>query len=133
MIKVVLDTNVVISALFWKGVPHTIAEKGLKGSFVLVTSHEILKEIKDKLEGKFRFPTIDTAAFIDILVLNSEIVMPVEKLNVVSKDPTDNKIVECAIAGKVDYIISGDKHLLNIKGYEGARIISPTEFLKLIS
>jgi len=65
-------------------------------------------------------------------LLNSEIVVPKEKLHIVYKDPTDNKIVECAVAGNADYIVSGDKHLLDLKRYGGIDIISPARFLKLL-
>jgi uncharacterized protein len=132
MIKAVLDTNVVISALFWTGVPHVVVEKGLKGCFVSVTSHEILKEVTEKLEEKFGFSDTDTRAYVEILLLNSEIVVPKEKLHVVHKDQTDNKIIECAVAGRVDYIVSGDKHLLDLKKYNRINIVAPVAFLKLL-
>lgn len=132
MIKAVLDTNVFISALFWKGAPYKIMQKGLSGQFIICSSVDILEEIKNKLLGKFEFPADDTVNFIEIITINSQIIEPKIKLNVVKDDFSDNKILECAIAGNADYVVSGDKHLLNIKEYKGIKIFSPSEFLKII-
>ena len=68
----------------------------------------------------------------EIIVFNSQIVYPKKKLNVVKKDPKDNKILECALEAQASFIISGDKHLLEIKEYKGIKIISPKEFLNEI-
>lgn len=130
MIRAVLDTNVFISALFWRGSPYHILQKGLGGEFLIITSPEILKEINDTLHRKFLFPVDDTNAFLEVITLNSYIVEPEERVRVVTADPSDNKIVECAIAGKAHFIVSGDKHLLKIKEYENIRIIAPAQLLK---
>ena len=74
-----------------------------------------------------------TSKIIDKVVNNSIIVKPTEKLNIVKDDPDDNKIIECAVEGSADYIISQDNHLLNLKEYKGIKIIKPEEFLSLIS
>jgi len=63
----------------------------------------------------------------------SKIVEPLEKLDVVKEDPDDNKILECAKEGKVDYIVTQDKHLLKLKSFEGIEILNPCEFLKKVS
>lgn len=67
------------------------------------------------------------------IVSISGLVKPTKKLDIVKDDPDDNKILECAIAGKVDYIISNDEHLLKLKEFEGIPIIKPEEFLKLLN
>lgn len=132
MIKVVLDTNVFISALFWQGSPYKLLQKGLNGDFAVFTSTEILDEVRDKLINKFNFPLDDADNFIEIITVNSSITEEKIKLNVVKKDSSDNKIIECAFISNVDYIVSGDKHLLDLKQYRKIRILSPQEFLKII-
>ena len=132
MIKAVLDTNILISSLFWKGAPYEIVQKGIGGAFIIVLSPEIIRETEDKLKNKFKFSVENTNAFLEVVALNSFIVEPMIKLRVVKTDSTDNKIIECAVAGNVDYIVSGDKHLLNIKKHEQINIITPSKFLKLL-
>ena len=132
MIKAVLDTNILISSLFWKGAPYEIVQKGIGGAFIIILSPEIIRETEDKLKNKFKFSVENTNAFLEVVALNSFIVEPMIKLRVVKTDSTDNKIIECAVAGNVDYIVSGDKHLLNIKKHEQINIITPSKFLKLL-
>ena len=129
MIKVVLDTNVYISALFWKGAPYQIFKKILIGDILNFTSPEILKEIKEKLLYKFKLPPEKVKEYLEIIIFNSEIIQPKKKIKIIKKDPTDNKILECALEAKASFIISGDKHLLEIKKYKGIKIITPKEFL----
>jgi putative PIN family toxin of toxin-antitoxin system len=67
------------------------------------------------------------------IVSISKIVIPTRKINVVQDDPDDNKILECAIAGNVDYLVTQDKHLLNLKEFEGIKIITPDHLVKFLS
>jgi len=71
MIKAVLDTNVFISALFWKGVPYEVVRKSLTGEFLIIISPEIIEEISERLLNKFKFPLADTNDFIEIIAVNS--------------------------------------------------------------
>ena len=66
------------------------------------------------------------------LINNSEIVEPSVKIDIIKDDPDDNKILECAIAGNVDCIVSNDKHLLKLKEFKGIKILTPKEFLSLM-
>ncbi len=132
MTKVVLDINIFISALFWKGIPHQIFIKILKREILNFTSPQILEELKEKLLDKFKLPPEKVKEFLEIIIFSSQIVQPKRKLNVVKKDPSDNKIIECALEAKTSFIISGDKHLLEIKECRGIKIVSPKEFLSRI-
>lgn len=132
MIKAVLDTNVFISALFWKGAPYQIFKKILMGRILNFTSPQILEELKERLLYKFRLPPEKMKEFLEIIIFNSKIVYPKKKLKIVKKDPSDNKIIECALEAKASFIISGDKHLLKVKEYKGIKIISPKKFLDLL-
>jgi putative PIN family toxin of toxin-antitoxin system len=132
MIKVVLDNNVYISALFWKGAPYQIFKKVLEGTILNFISPQILEELKEKLLEKFKLPPDKIKEFLEIIVFNSQIVYPKKKLNIVKKDPSDNKILECALEAKTSFIISGDRHLLEIREYKGIKIVTPKEFLTKI-
>jgi len=132
MIKVVLDTNVFISALFWKGAPYQIFKRILEGAILNFISPQILEELKERLLKKFKLPPEKVKEFLEIIVFNSQIVYPKKKVNIVKKDPEDNKILECALEAKASFVISGDGHLLEIKKYKGIKIISPKEFLSKI-
>lgn len=132
MIKAVLDINVFISALFWKGTPHEVFKKMLKGEFLNFASPQILEELKEKLLLKFKVPTRKLEEFLEIIAFNSQIVYPTKKFNIVEKDATDNKIIECAVEANASFIVSGDKHLLDIKKYRKQEIVSPQEFLSIL-
>ena len=132
MIKVVLDTNVFISALFWKGAPYQIFKRILEGAVLNFVSLQILAEIKERLLDKFKLPPEKVKEFLEIIVFNSQIVYPKKKLNIVKKDPEDNKILECALEAKASFVISGDGDLLEIKKYKEIKIVSPKEFLSKI-
>lgn len=130
-VKVVLDTNVFISALFWRGAPRQVFKETLQGTVLNFISPQILQELKEKLLEKFEVPLEKVKEFLEIVVFNSQIVYPKSKLNIVKKDSSDNKIIECALEAKASFVISGDKHLLEIKEYKEVKIISPKEFLSL--
>ena len=132
MIKVVLDTNVLISALFWKGAPYQIFKRILEGAVLNFVSLQILAEIKERLLDKFKLPPEKVKEFLEIIVFNSQIVYPKKKLNIVKKDPEDNKILECTLEAKASFVISGDGDLLEIKKYKEIKIVSPKEFLSKI-
>ena len=130
MIRAVLDTNIFISAFFWRGAPHKLIRYGLGGKFIIITSLAILDEVYAILKEKFVVPEQQINSLIKILSLNSEIVYPTMRLLFIKDDPTDNKIIECAIEGAAEYIVSGDRHLLSVKKYKYIEIVSPDKFLK---
>jgi len=128
MIRAVLDTNVLISALFWKGNPEKIVRKCLEKEIIGVTSPAILRELEKKLLSKFKYPSEETRKYIELLIKEFEVVSPRRKVKVV-KDADDNKIIEAAIEAKAKYVVSGDSHLLDLKEYEGIQMVGPREFL----
>lgn len=131
MIKAVLDTNVILSALFWRDAPYLILKKAIKGDFLFLTSPDILKEVKEKLIFKFKVPQEKVREYLEALIVNSKIVIPQKRLKIVKADPNDNKIIECAFEGKADFIISGDTHLKSLRHYKNIKIISPKQALKI--
>ena len=86
------------------------------------------KDIKEKVKGI----NIEMNRVIEKIFSLSTIVYPNEKLDVVKDDPDDNKVLECAKAGNVDFIVTSDNHLLKLKDFEGIRIMTPKEFMTMI-
>ncbi len=133
MLKVVIDTNVFISGIFWKGnYCSQIINVWSDKKFFLVTSMETLEEFIGILK-KFRIKLADEniMAWKNRVLINSIIVKPLFQLNIYS-DLTDNKFIEAACEGQAEYIVTQDKDLLNIEEYQGIKIIKPEEFLKII-
>ena len=130
--KIVLDTNVFISGIFWKGASNKVIFNWKEGKFTLVTSLEAISEIIKVLKDfKIKLPDDMIREWVDLIVRNSIIVEPKEKINIVKDDPKDNIFIETAVAGNVEYIISQDKHLLKLKEFRGIKIITPEEFNKI--
>lgn len=133
MIRIVLDTNVLISALLFGGNPQTVLEKTIMGQVSLVLSRNILNELQGVLCGKkFGYRPEIARSIVGELETIGELVAPTRKIAVVKADPYDNLILECAVKAKVDYVVSGDNHLLELKRFEGIPIMSPAQFLKVV-
>lgn len=129
MTRVVLDTNVYISALMFGGLPGALLDLAFLQSFRTVTSPVLLDELDEKLRLKFEVSAEDTAAIRTKLQSIVEMVSPDAELKVIEDDPDDNRVLECAVEGHADYIITGDRHLLKLGSYEGIRIVTVRQFL----
>jgi uncharacterized protein len=130
--RVVIDTNVLISSL-WGGNPQRIIEIWDKNEIFVLVSQQILDEYFDVL-NRFDLTEEDIE---DITILfanpNKTILLdPDIRLNVIETDIDDNKFLECAKSGNADYIISGDRHLLEIKTFENIKIVNTATFLEII-
>lgn len=132
MIKIVLDTNVIISGLGWKGKPREIIKLWEKAKITFYISAEILNEYIEVLERNI-IPANDYKWFVRLLEekKNIEIVKPKEHFDIVKEDPDDNIFLDCAIESNVKYIITGNDHLLNLKEFKGIKIITPSDFLEV--
>jgi uncharacterized protein len=135
--KIVLDTNVWLSGIIWDGEASKIIEKAEKERIQLIISDDILTEIVNVLnrESKFQKHILDLKLSIEDLIRTilsiSTLIETDIKLDVIKADPKDNIILEAAIVGKADYIISYDNHILNMLEFREIKIISPKEFLKI--
>ena len=128
--KVLLDTNILISALGWSGKPKVIFEKCLHGELVLVTSPNQIEELRRVMDyPKFNFTEEQKARFISIILEIATMVEITGKVKVIVDDPDDNAILETAIVGNANYLISGDPHLLKLKEFARVKIITASEFL----
>jgi putative PIN family toxin of toxin-antitoxin system len=133
-IKAILDTNVLISGVFWKGPPFEILKAWQEQRFRLAISLPILEEYRRVLDefAKERQMLVLNSV-LKVIELRSEIVKPVPFSEPVCSDPDDDKFLEAAIAAGADYIVSGDKALLNVKFHHEVEVVRPSRFLKLLS
>jgi putative PIN family toxin of toxin-antitoxin system len=129
-VKTVLDTNVFISGVFFKGPPYQIIRAWRDGRIRFLISEEIFEEYqrvgKHLASG---FPKVDLEPFLELLAINAEFIIPKKLQNPVCEDPDDDKFIACALAGKSNIIISGDKHLLRVSGYKGIKVLRPRKFV----
>jgi len=129
-VKVVLDTNVLISAIMFGGKSRDILEMGISGKIKIAVSQDILKELTEVLvDKKFRAPVSFIQKVIHELSEIAELVIVTGKINVIKNDPDDNRILECAVSAKADFIVSGDSDILILKRFRKIKILSPSDFL----
>jgi hypothetical protein len=135
--RLVLDTNIYVSNLISeKGNPAKIVRWWLEGEFDVLVSQPIIDEMLrvsgyERIQKKYaqvREKRLEYAALIAEQALWIE---PQEKLDVIAADESDNRYVECAVAGGAQYIITGDEHLLELGEYEGIRVLTPAAFVAL--
>jgi len=137
MIKAVIDTNILVSGLISpKASPAKIISLWHERKLVLVISEEILKEVErvlfyPKIFTKYHLDKNSIDKYVKIFKAFSEVVKPKVKIKLVKTDESDNKFIEAALVAGAGYIVSGDKHLLEIKEFQGIKVIKADEFLKL--
>ena len=132
--RVVLDTNVFISGIFWSGnYCSQLIDKWKNKEIELVSSIDIIEELVETLRNfKIPMPESMIEEWKNVLLNNSIIIESSTKIDAVKEDPEDNKFIETAVDGKAEFIISQDKHLLNLKEYRGIRIVKPDEAVNLL-
>jgi putative PIN family toxin of toxin-antitoxin system len=131
--KIVLDANVFVSSFFWGGKPRLVLERAIAQLDELYISEEILEEISGVIgRPKFHTGRDKIEYYIKSIKDIGNMVSAKEKIKNGSRDKTDNKYLECGLAGSVDYIISGDIHLLEIKEYGKIKIVTANEYLEML-
>ncbi len=131
MVKVVLDTNVLISAILFGGKPRQILEKAIRGETRLCLSDPIPEEIKGVLQRlKFDYSPEMIQFILTELMGIAHFVNPSETIDVVLEDPDDNRILECAVEAGANYIITGDSHLLKLSRYLNIEVLNAAAFLE---
>jgi putative PIN family toxin of toxin-antitoxin system len=136
MLKVTLDTNVLVSGTFWEGEAYRIIQMVESGKIRCFVSKEILDEYSRVLHSREIIEKADEhhlaikSAIIKMIEI-CQIVEPKSKVSAVKDDPDDNKILECALEAKADYIVTYDNHILKMGEFEGIKTISPTKFIRL--
>ena len=128
--RIVLDTNVFVSAVFFGGNPARILEGWRDGRVELVLSAEILEEYQQvgQVLGA-RYSGVDLEPLLALLIVDAEVVESPDLSDPVSSDPDDDKFLACALAAEVDIIVSGDKHLIAQSGWRGIRVLRPRQFV----
>ncbi len=129
MKRVILDTNI-LASMALGGQVGKINERWRAGEFILVVSEEIVTEYLEVLQRpKLHLKSHTIAVITGRIYRKAKFVKPEERVSGIQPDPKDDKFLEAAISGKVDCIVSGDKHLLDLKEFRSIRIITAREFL----
>jgi putative PIN family toxin of toxin-antitoxin system len=128
--KIVLDTNVFISGIFFDGPPSQILQSWRQSKTKIFLTEQILLEYQ-RIGGELsaKYPSINIEPIIDLFTIFGEFVDTKGISETLCEDPDDNKFIECAIASQIKMIVSGDKHLLNISGYKNIEVLKPREFV----
>ncbi len=127
--RVILDTNVFVSGIFFTGPPYQIIKAWRDGTLMLVLSPEILEEYQRVGAALAeQFPAIDLRPILELVTSKAEMVQAQGLPEPVCVDPDDDKFLACAITSKSKVIVSGDKHLLHVSGFQKIRVLKPREF-----
>ena len=129
---VVLDTNIFISSVFWEGSSYTILKKAISQEIIVFISDDIIKEIRKVLARDFSLGKQEIDDVIDSFVYLTHIIEPKEKVEVIKEDPDDDRILECALACRANFIISYNKHLLKLSAFRGIKMATPEDFLRIL-
>ena len=129
--RVVADTNILVSALLFGGTSEQVFLAGLRGEIQLLTSLSLLEEFERVLKKKFSLDIRLVREIIEEVRAVAEIVEVSTHIKAISCPDEDNRVLECAVDGKADFIVTGDtRHILPLKEHSGIKILSPSEFLK---
>lgn len=128
--RVVYDTNILISGLLWKGLPYRCLLLAKAGVVELFLCKEIISELSLKLKDKFNFTDIEVKMVIKDIESYSNDIKIEGIMRVVKGDKDDDKFIECACVSNADCIVSGDRHLLDLKSYKEVEILSARDFLR---
>jgi putative PIN family toxin of toxin-antitoxin system len=135
---VVLDTNVLISAfLSPQGTPAKVFARWMLGEFDVVTSPQLVRELAraltyEQVRKYTKHSDEEIAAIVEQYQASTKIIDPDLTISMIEKDPPDNRVLECAVAGEASFIITGDTHLLELKEYQSIVIILPASFLTVL-
>jgi uncharacterized protein len=133
MNRLTFDTNILISSTLWKNsVSRKLLDKLILQSKEIFITEEILEEYCRVLKRDFNLSEEEIEEKAEVILSFAKVITPLIKINIVKEDPTDNKVLECAVESRSEYIISYDQHLLKLKEYQGIKIIKPEEAMRLI-
>ena len=124
--RVVLDTNVLVSAVLFGGLPQALLRRALRGEFEVVTSARLMTELEDVL-GRFGLaPEVAQAARNEYEFV--ALVVRPRRVPLVVRDPDDNEVLAAAVLSKADLVVTGDRDLLALGSHEGRSILTPRQF-----
>jgi putative PIN family toxin of toxin-antitoxin system len=133
--RVVADTNVLVSGSLWSGDSYTLLRKAEAGEFRLLISEDILKELfkvlnYEEIRQKIAKYSLEFNPTIETIISFSEFVIIKNRLDIVKEDPSDNRVLECAQSGGAGLIVTRDKHLLKLGEFDGIKIVDPKQALE---
>ena len=136
--KLVLDTNTVISGFLWRKAPRLIIDAAVEGRIELATSTMLVDELarviaRAKFARKIAGHGITARALVERYENLAELITPAQIRRTVPDDPDDDHVLACALAAQADLIVSGDRHLRNLKHYHGMRIVAAAEALAIVA
>jgi len=130
-VRIIVDTNVFISGVFFGGPPYQILDSWRNGKINIVLTEEIFDEYQRVVrELSKQFKQVDISTFLDLLTVNAIWVDAPQLPFSVSIDPDDDKFLSCALASRTKVIVSGDKHLIAASGYRGIAVVKPRAFIE---
>jgi uncharacterized protein len=133
MVRVVLDTNILISGLLYLGKPKRLIDLAIVGKIEVVSSYEMIDEfIRVISRDKFKLSTGDQEEFINFVIRLSKITVVRSSFKVVEEDPDDDMVINTAYDGNAAYIVSGNRHLYEMREFSGIRILKASEMLTLL-
>lgn len=136
--RAVLDTNVWLPAIFWEGEARKVIKAGSEKKIIFIVSEDIISEIVEVINREEKFQKFiqdkkQRAEDLTRTVLSGSTLIKIKsKIDLIKEHPQDNIILEAALDGKADYIVSYDNHILNMIEFRGKRILTPGEFLKMV-
>ncbi len=129
--RIVFDTNVLVSAIGWDGPPRRILLAAASGRHHLITTPDLLDELVRVLRYR-RLQPVATHPLLPVVLAwlhrPAHVVLPTTRVNAIQEDPADNMVLEAALAGAADVIVSGDRHLLALCEFQGVRILTARQF-----
>ena len=126
--RVVLDTNIYVSATCWTGRPYIIVQKAIKQDIAVFVSDEIIQELRKVLARDFSLSKSEIEEIVNAILLFTHMLKPKKKVSAIKDDPEDDRILECALACNADCIVTQDNHLLKLKEFQNIAILTPQEF-----
>src|SRR3989344_345515 len=131
--KIAIDTNFLVSATQWNySVSHKLLQKLIRNNAEIFTTKEILEEFAEVLKRDFLYAKKEAQNLLEKVLQFLTLVNPKNKIDIVKEDADDNKIIECAVESKSEYILSYDKHLLKLKEFQGIKIVRPEEIFRVL-
>jgi putative PIN family toxin of toxin-antitoxin system len=138
MLRIVLDSSVLVSGFLTEGgTTATLLSRYLQGDFALCSSRWIVEETERALlrpqnTRRYRYQPEDVRQFLDGLARSAQMFPDAPEVPAVTRDPSDDQVIACALAAQADYLVTGDHDMLVLGTYEGIRIVTPRQFLDLL-
>lgn len=132
MLRITADSNIFVSGLNFGGIPRQILNLAESGAIYLAVSDDILDEVARVLRReKFGWPEVEIERALTQISRFAERVELKQRIDAVTEDPADDRILECAVASRSEFLVTGDNHLLKLGHFAGTKIVKPAEFLEI--